>query len=129
MNRVVGAIVIVQVTTGLIAGSRIYAVIPVDMALRAGSRRIGVFTRQREARVAVVECRIRPIDRVVARIASLREPGGDVIGYSAAQCCRAVPVGRVARVTRRAVQSVIVARVALIAIGDHARRRHLVIAS
>ena len=96
------------------------------MALCAGCRRIRVLACQRETSAIVIERRIRKVNRVVAGVASGRETGGDVIGDSPTQTCGAVPFGGMARVAGRAVQAVIVARVALIAIGDHAGRSHLV---
>ena len=64
----------------------------------------------------------------MASVAGLREAGGDVIRNIASQGLRAGPVGSVAGVAGRAIQAVIVAHMALVAIGRHAGRRHLVIA-
>ena len=48
-------------------------VVVVDVAVRAGSRRNGMRSRQRERRVVVIEGRIRPLNRVVAQFAGGRE--------------------------------------------------------
>ena len=96
MNRVVGAIVIGEVTTGLIARSRFYAVIAVHMALRAGCRRIRVFARQGKARGAVVKGCVGPTHGVMTICASGRETGRDVIRNAASQSLGAVPICDVA---------------------------------
>ena len=64
----------------------------------------------------------------MAGIAGLGECGCDVVRDVTAQSLRAVPVCSVAGIASRAGQIVIVAGVALIAVGDDTRRRHLVIA-
>jgi len=69
---------IIQVATH--AGGLTQRVVVVDMAIRALTRRHRVHPRQREAGVAVVEGRIRPVVSVVALLAGLRKACRDVIG-------------------------------------------------
>ena len=119
-----GVATVVGVST---AGRKAEGVVAVGMALRTlhgGS----VQTGKRESGVVVIEGRIGPVDGVVASIAGLWEAGGDVIGNGAAQCLGTGPVGGVARIARAAVQAVVIAGVALVAVADHASRGHLVVA-
>jgi len=97
------------------------------VALRALHR--GVQAGQRESGVVVVERGVGPGDRVMARVAGLREAGSDVVRNVATQSLRAGPVRGVAGVASRVGggKGVIVADVALVAIRDHARRSHLVV--
>ena len=97
-----------------VAVRRQVLVVVVDVAIRAGSRRHDVRTREREAGLAVIEVGIRPFDRVMAELAGLREPGGDVI-----RIVRVFVIGQVAGYARRVVQLVIVVYVA---VGTGARR-------
>ena len=82
--------------------------------------------RKREAGVVVIERRVRPNDRIVARIASLREACRNVIRNVPTQCLRAVPVRGVARVASSAGEAVVVAHVALRASCDLTCRCKLV---
>ena len=75
----------------------------------------------------MVEGRICPGNHIVAGLAGLREASGDMVRHVATKRLCAVPIGCVAGITSCARQIVIVTGVALIAIGDDAGRRHLVI--
>ena len=86
-------------------------------------------TGERETGVVVIKSRVGPADLVMAGIASLREAGGEVIRNGATESGGVLPIGDVARIASRAVQAVVVANVALIAVGDHPGRGHLVIAA
>jgi|SRR3974390_2087688 len=89
----------------------------------------GMQAGQREARIVVIKGGVGPVDGVVAGIASLRETGSDVVRNVATESLRAVPVCGVAGVASgvRGSKSVIVADVALVAIGDDTRGSHLVV--
>src|SRR6516165_5445974 len=118
----------------------------VGVAAVAGSRQIvttrrgavaqralhsGVQASERKAGVVVVEGGIGPIDHVVAGIAGCREVGSDVVRNAATQSGGTLPIRLVAEIAsgvRRGTQAVVVADVALVAIGDHAGGSHLVVA-
>ena len=85
------------------------------MAIAAGARGDGVIAGQREARAVVVEGRIQPGRRAVAGIAGPREICRDVIRIRGA-----LEIFQVAGHARRAVQRVVVVRVAVCALP----RRH-----
>ena len=78
------------------------------MAVHALTRRNGMRTRQRERRVVMVECRIRPHDGVVAQFALLRESGGYVSWIGSA-----LEILQVTRDTSSGAQAVIVVDVAV----------------
>jgi hypothetical protein len=90
-----------------------------------------VAARERPSGGRVVELAVGPADGVVAggthRSGKLR---GDMVGHRAADGRGAIPVRKVAAgvVAICDRETVIVAEVALIAVGDHARGRHLMIA-
>ena len=120
-----------------VAGSvrRGEGIVVVDVAVRAGLHAAGggdnVAAREGPSGSAVIELAVGPRERVVAGGAhGSGEVRGDMVGYSAAKSCSAIPIGSVAAgvVAVRNSETVIVADVALIAIGDHAGWRHLVIA-
>src|SRR5579863_1939878 len=104
--RVGCALIILQVASD--ARRAIQAVIVVDVAIGALPRGYGVRSAQREARVGVIEGRIRPVRRVVAGVAGLREVGGDVIRIR-----RALVVLQMASYAGSAIQSVVVVDVAI----------------
>lgn len=99
------------------AGRRKSGVIVVDMAVCALARRDRVRTSQRERRIVVVECRIRPDDRVVAQLALSRETSCGV-----RRIRRAGVVLLMTRVAQRAIKCVVVVDVAIRALP----RRHSV---
>ena len=78
----------------------------------------------------VIKGSIGPVNRIVAGIAGLRVPVGNVIRNIAAQGLRVEPIGSVAgAVAGRAVYGVTsAAGVTLVAVGDHPGRSHLVVA-
>lgn len=121
-----------------IAGSirRSQRIVVVHVAVRAGLHAPGgrnnVATGERPPRGAVVEFAVCPGNRVMARRAHRRgELRGNMVGHCATECGSAVPVGGMAAgvIAVRDGKIVIVADVALIAVGDHSRRRHLMIAN
>jgi len=98
-----------------------------DLARRGHLVRVG----QREARGAVIECRVGPVDGVVAsRALRCGEARLNVIGDVAAQSLRVIPIRRVAAIAVgvRGCKGVVVADVALRAGRDYACRGHLVVA-
>src|SRR5215469_14770448 len=90
----------------------------------------GVQASEWEAGVVVVKGGIGPIDHVVAGIAGGREVGSDVVRNAATQSSGTLPIRLVAEIASgvRGGQRVVVADMALVAIGDHAGGSHLVVA-
>ena len=126
MRRIVGLLPGRQVATGIPAVRRlnIQRVVVVDVALRASRdlpcRGHLVRIRQREARGAVIERRIRPTCGVVtSRALRNREARGDVIRDVSTQSLRAVPLLQVtagiAAIRGGDLQCVVVIDVALCA--------------
>lgn len=110
-------------------------IVVVDVAVGAGldaaRRGHDVPSRQRPSRRTVIELAIGPGNRVVAGGAHRnREHRGHVIGNGAADRGGTVPIRDVAAgvVAIRDGEAVIVADVALIAVGDQTRGRHPVVA-
>src|SRR5215472_359631 len=100
-------------------------------AVAQGASNAGVQAGEREAGVVVVEGGIGPIHHVVAGIAGCREVGSDVVRNAATQSGGTLPIRLVAEIAsgvRGGTQAVVVADVALVAIGDHAGGSHLVVA-
>jgi hypothetical protein len=95
-------------------------------ALHGGS----VQTGKRESGVVVIKGRVGPADLVVAGIASVRESRRDVIRNASTQARGAVVIGLVAGPANGVSkgQIVVVADVALVAIGGRASGSHLVVA-
>jgi len=127
VDGIVGAVVIRLVTIRLAAARRRREII----AARRGGVALsalhgGVQSGEWEAGVVVIESRVRPSNHVVAGVAGLRESGGNVVRDISAQSLRAGPVRGVAGIASRAIQVVIVARVALRAICDLASGSQLV---
>ena len=71
MTRIGGVVVIRLVAADARRGQR--GVVVVDVAIRAHARRHGMRSSQRECRVVMVECRIRPDHRVVTEFTGRRE--------------------------------------------------------
>src|ERR1700756_3752067 len=100
-------------------------------AVAKGTCHRGMQSGEREAGVVVVKGGIGPIDHVVAGIAGSREVGSDVVRYRATQSGGALPIGLVAEIAcgvRGRTQRVVVAGVALVAIGGYTGGSHLVVA-
>lgn len=106
MVRVGGVLIIGLVATVAVGGQ--VAVVVVDVAIGAGARRHSVRPGEREARLAVVEVGVSPLDGVVADFAGLGEARLHVI-----RVIRIVEIGQVAGDARRVVQLVIVVDVAI----------------
>jgi len=103
--RIRGVVVIALMAAD--AGRRQRGVVIVDVAVGAGPRGHRVRSRQWKGRVVVIESRIRPGSRVMAKLASRREAGmrhGTVCPGE---------IGLVARNAERAVQLVVVVDVAI----------------
>ena len=129
MHRIIRSVVIGSVAVGVSAALRSSEVVAArGSGVTEGASDGGVQAGEREASVVVIEGGVGPIDGVVAGIASLGEIRSDVIGDSAAECSGALPVSSMAGIASGAVQTVVVADVALIAVGGRARGGHLVIA-
>ena len=133
MHRIIGGAVIggmAAVHTVTSAPRRkVVGVVAVDVALRAlhgGS----VQTGERESGVVVIKSRVGPADLVMAGIASLREARRDVIRNASTQVGGVVVIGLMAGPANRVPQGqiVVVADVALVAIGGRASGSHLVVA-
>lgn len=103
------ALIILRMAAIAIRGQRA-AVIAVHVAQSASHCRVRA--RQRERSRAVIERRRRPVRRGMADRAIGWKAGRDVIRNRAAQCCRAVPIRRVAAVARCRAERVVVAHVA-----------------
>jgi len=106
-HRTLGIVVVGLVAAD--AGRWQRGVVVVDMAIGAGPRGYGVGSGQRERCVVVIEGRIRPLHRVMAKLASGREARvrhGTV---------RIVEIGLVARNAQRAAQFVVIVDVAICA--------------
>ena len=82
MARIRCGLEVFLVTTHASRG--VQRVVVVDVAIGACPGRYGVHSRKREARIAVVKGRIRPVVGVVALLAGLRETRGDVVGIGGA---------------------------------------------
>jgi len=98
------------VVIGLVAGNARRAgqvVIVVDVAIGASPRRNGMGTGQREAGLRVIELAVRPLNGVMAHLASGREAG---VVY---RILRTLEIGLVARNARRNGDVVIVVDVAI----------------
>jgi len=76
--RVRRALIVLQVAAD--AGRGIDAVVVIDVAIGAGTRRNDMHSGKREARGCVVECSTCPVAGAVTLIARLREVRRDVIG-------------------------------------------------
>ena len=103
--RIRGVVVIALMAAD--AGRRQRGVVIVDVAVGAGPRGHRVRSRQWKGRVVVIESRIRPGNRVMAKLASRREAG------MRHRTVRSVEIGLVARNAERAVQGVVVVHVAV----------------
>ena len=113
--RIVRALIILQVTAD--ASCRIQAVVVVDVAIGAGTRRYSVQPGERESSGCVVEGCVHPVGGVVTLVAGLREIRRHVVGTGCA-----LIVLQVARHARRACQVVVVVHVT---IGAGARRNRV----
>ena len=116
MGRIVGLIVGGQVTAGIatVAGCDLQIIVVIDVALRARHR--GMCVGQGETRAGMVKGRSSPAGGVMASGALRhRETGGDVIGNTATQGLRAVPIlqmtGRIPAIVGLNGQSEVVADV------------------
>ena len=124
-----------QVAAGTNRVRRGQRIVVIDVAVRAGLHASArswhdVPASQRPTGCAVIEFSIGPQQRVVASGAQRRgEIRRNVVWHRATQSGRAVPIrGMATRVVAvRDRQVVLVSDVTLRAVGDHTRRRHLVI--
>src|SRR5215469_11134607 len=132
VHRIIRAAVIAGMTVGVTAATGCRQVVAArGGAVAQGASNAGVQTGEREAGVVVVKGGIGPIDHVVAGIAGGREVGSDVVRNAATQSGGALPIRLVAEIAGGVgggAQRVVVADVALVAIGDHAGGSHLVVA-
>src|SRR5215472_9819300 len=132
VHRIIRAAVIAGMTVGVTAATGCRQVVAARRGTVAqGASNAGVQTGEREAGVVVVKGGIGPIDHVVAGIAGCREVGSDVVRNAVTQSRGTLPIRLVAEIAcgvRGGTQCVVVADVALVAIGDHAGGSHLVVA-
>ena len=105
MSRIGRAVVIRLVTANARRWKRL--VVIVDVAVGASPRRYHVRSGQWERRVVVIECCVRPVDRVVAELTGGREAG---MGHRAV---RVLEIRLMARNAQRAVQVVVVINMAV----------------
>lgn len=80
MGRIVGGVVIFHVACVALSVGAGQVVVAIDVALQAGHG--GVEPGEGPSGTGVIESATAPIRRVVALLASLREPGLQVIGVS-----------------------------------------------
>jgi len=130
VHRIIRTAVIAGMTVGITAAARCRQVVATRrgaVALRALHR--GVQAGKRESGVVVVKGGgVRPVDGVVACIASLRVVGSHVVRDSATESGGAGPVSDVTGIASGAgdVVAAVCSAVALVAIRDDTRRGHLV---